>query len=418
MTSKQEALLKPSSTEEKVEEKYSHRRFGRKPTNEKENGIANKVAHGGFTAHGYSDFSSSRKAMLMSIAAFLLYTIIGTVVFANWVDGWSTVDALYYTVATFTTVGYGDLSPVTPGQRVFGIFFAIFGIIVLGNVALGIVFDQLINSFQKARKENANSTKRNLMNKFEQKSMSNSSMKNGLGSDDGKSEGKHPDSSSLRKEASPLKEEEKEQRLWLNSITNLVLVAVGIILPAVIIGIIEGWSVIDILYFASITATTIGYGDLSPQTLSTRLIAVFYLPFCISIMAKIFSDITTTFMEKRAQEAEEEFYDRKLTKDDLKAMDIAKNGDVSVGEFLEFMLVTMNKVDSEDIKELKDLYSALDTDADGSLTLNDLHQYAYGEDMYDDKEDEEGGNIQTLSARSPDKEGYIGGIAALWRKVH
>uniref|UniRef100_A0A7S3VE58 Potassium channel domain-containing protein n=1 Tax=Chaetoceros debilis TaxID=122233 RepID=A0A7S3VE58_9STRA len=308
MTSKQEALLKPSSTEEKVDEKYSHRRFGRKPTNEKENGIANKVAHGGFTAHGYSDFSSSRKAMLMSIAAFLLYTIIGTVVFANWVDGWSTVDALYYTVATFTTVGYGDISPVTPGQRVFGIFFAIFGIIVLGNVALGIVFDQLINSFQKARKENANSTKRNLMNKFEQKSMSNSSMKNGLGSDDGKSEGKHPNSSSLRKEASPLKEEEKEQRLWLNSITNLVLVAVGIILPAAIIGIIEGWPVIDILYFASITATTIGYGDLSPQTLSTRLIAAFYLPLCISIMAKIFSYITAKFMEKRAQEAEDTFY--------------------------------------------------------------------------------------------------------------
>uniref|UniRef100_A0A7S3QF86 Potassium channel domain-containing protein n=1 Tax=Chaetoceros debilis TaxID=122233 RepID=A0A7S3QF86_9STRA len=174
MTSKQEALLKPSSTEEKVDEKYSHRRFGRKPTNEKENGIANKVAHGGFTAHGYSDFSSSRKAMLMSIAAFLLYTIIGTVVFANWVDGWSTVDALYYTVATFTTVGYGDISPVTPGQRVFGIFFAIFGIIVLGNVALGIVFDQLINSFQKTQSDSKKSSQDKFMSKFDPESRRNS----------------------------------------------------------------------------------------------------------------------------------------------------------------------------------------------------------------------------------------------------
>jgi len=363
-------------------------------TNEKENGIANKVADG-FTSHGYSDFSSSRKAMLLSIAAFLLYTIIGTVVFTTWA-GWSTVDALYYTVATFTTVGYGDLSPVTPGQRVFGIFFAIFGIIVLGNVALGIVFDQLINTFQKTQTKSKKSNQDKFMSKFETVSRRNSLR----------------DSETSQSLSSSPKEKQK-QRLRV-IMTNLALITVGIILPAAIIGIIEGWSVIDILYFASITATTIGYGDLSPQTLSTRLIAVFYLPLCISIMAKIFSDITTIFMEKRAQEAEEKFYDRKLTKDDLKAMDIAKNGSVSVEEFLEFMLVTMNKVESEDIKELKDLYSALDTDADGSLTLNDLHQYAYGEDIYDDtsREDEEGGNIQALSARSPDKEGYVGGIAA------
>ena len=119
--------------------------------------------------------------------------------------------------------------------------------------------------------------------------------------------------------------------------TNLALITGGIIVPAIIIGIIEGWSVIDILYFASITARTIGYGDLSPHTLSTRLIAAFYLPLCISSMAKIFRDITAKFMEKRAQEAEDTFYNWKFTLDYLRSMDAGKeNGDgsVIVGEYL------------------------------------------------------------------------------------
>ena len=33
------------------------------------------------------------------------------------------------------------------------------------------------------------------------------------------------------------------------------------------------------------------------------------------------------------------------------------------------------------MKELRDLYNTLDTDADGSLTFNDLTQRAFGEDI-------------------------------------
>ena len=52
--------------------------------------------------------------------------------------------------------GYGDIYPVTQGQRVFGIFFGLFGILVLGNVAPGIVFGQLVNTFQKTQSDSKN----------------------------------------------------------------------------------------------------------------------------------------------------------------------------------------------------------------------------------------------------------------------
>ena len=39
-------------------------------------------------------------------------------------------------------------------------------------------------------------------------------------------------------------------------------------------GLIEGWSVSDSIYFAFISGLTIGYGDLAPQTLVTRALAI------------------------------------------------------------------------------------------------------------------------------------------------
>ena len=50
--------------------------------------------------------------------------IIGTAGYA-FLEGWSLLDALYATIITVTTVGYGDLSPVTVGGRIFAIFFAL-----------------------------------------------------------------------------------------------------------------------------------------------------------------------------------------------------------------------------------------------------------------------------------------------------
>jgi ion channel len=50
---------------------------------------------------------------------------------------------------------------------------------------------------------------------------------------------------------------------------------VGIIIAlGVVIGLIEGWSVQESIYFAFVSGLTIGYGDLAPKTLLTRMLAI------------------------------------------------------------------------------------------------------------------------------------------------
>ena len=51
----------------------------------------------------------------------------------------------------------------------------------------------------------------------------------------------------------------------------LLLLIVGL---GVVVGLREGWSLSDSVYFAFVSGLTIGYGDLAPKTLLTRVLAV------------------------------------------------------------------------------------------------------------------------------------------------
>ena len=41
------------------------------------------------------------------------------------------VDALFFSVVTMTTVGYGDLAPTSNGSRFFTCFYMLFGVVFI-----------------------------------------------------------------------------------------------------------------------------------------------------------------------------------------------------------------------------------------------------------------------------------------------
>ena len=52
---------------------------------------------------------------------------IGTLAY-HFIEGWSFIDSLYFSVITLTTVGYGDISPQTDIGKLFTIFYIIIGL--------------------------------------------------------------------------------------------------------------------------------------------------------------------------------------------------------------------------------------------------------------------------------------------------
>ncbi len=55
---------------------------------------------------------------------FIIVLLISATVFYSTVEQWSVVDALYFSVMTMATIGYGDLVPTTDVSKVFTIIFS------------------------------------------------------------------------------------------------------------------------------------------------------------------------------------------------------------------------------------------------------------------------------------------------------
>ena len=68
----------------------------------------------------------SRSVFIWAASALL----VGTLTY-HYLEGWSLLDALYFSVITLATVGYGDLTPTTPTAKIFTIIYVINGLSIL-----------------------------------------------------------------------------------------------------------------------------------------------------------------------------------------------------------------------------------------------------------------------------------------------
>lgn len=69
-------------------------------------------------------------AKLMSVT---LSTIVFGTVMYSYIEGWNWIDSLYFSVITLTTIGYGDVAPVTNAGKLFTIVYIIFGLGIILN---------------------------------------------------------------------------------------------------------------------------------------------------------------------------------------------------------------------------------------------------------------------------------------------
>jgi voltage-gated potassium channel len=76
-----------------------------------------------------------RDPQFRSLTFLVVITLVGGTVFYSTVEGWSIVDAFYFSVTTVTTVGLGDLSPTTTIGKLFTVIYIFAGLsLVLGFI--------------------------------------------------------------------------------------------------------------------------------------------------------------------------------------------------------------------------------------------------------------------------------------------
>ncbi len=81
----------------------------------------------------FADLAAGIRAALADKRAHTLLLLTSALIslasaFYAWVEGWSLLDAVYFSVTTIATVGLGDLAPRTDAGKIFTIFYIILGI--------------------------------------------------------------------------------------------------------------------------------------------------------------------------------------------------------------------------------------------------------------------------------------------------
>ncbi|MBO3699250.1 potassium channel family protein [Roseivirga sp. E12] len=79
---------------------------------------------------------------------------------------------------------------------------------------------------------------------------------------------------------------------------SLLLASVGIlVIGTVAYHYIEGWGWLDSLYFSTITLTTIGYGDFSPQTDLGKIFTVVYIAIGVGMVLTFLNTLYKHFRD-------------------------------------------------------------------------------------------------------------------------
>ncbi len=72
-------------------------------------------------------FRGQQTSVVLGISLLILWTFVGTLGFI-FIEGWSFLDAFYMTIITISTVGFGEIHPLSPQGRLFASFLIVTGI--------------------------------------------------------------------------------------------------------------------------------------------------------------------------------------------------------------------------------------------------------------------------------------------------
>jgi voltage-gated potassium channel len=63
-----------------------------------------------------------------ALVMLVFFTLLSGTIFYSLQEGWSVVDAFYFSATTLTTVGLGDLTPTTTYSKLFTVFYIFAGL--------------------------------------------------------------------------------------------------------------------------------------------------------------------------------------------------------------------------------------------------------------------------------------------------
>lgn len=320
----------------------------------------------------FAAFEDSMGALGLCALYFVSYVLLAIVMYSFVLEehSWTIVDSMYFAIVTFTTVGYGDLTPSTDTARLFTICFALFGIGILG-IFLGIVGHDLgelqSKALQNMQKQSTNQVLQDFVATTTRTETTQDEPPSPL----------EMDQNSTGSDSKPPSNHDNNNNSQKPMLLEIVSVLVSpllliLVVCSLVLGYCKGWTVARSLYFCFMSLTTVGYGDVTPETQLDRALAIVLLPVSVAVFGEILGQIAGIYIRRKNQAAERRFLHRSFTLCDMVAMDTDRDQAVSREEFLTFMLVALGKVDRESIDQIMEVFQRLDLDNSGEISKENL----------------------------------------------
>ena len=323
----------------------------------------------------------SQESSAAQVATILLfsYFTVGVLFFERNLD-WSFVDAFYFVTVTLGSVGFGDLVPQTDESKLFTAVYILVGLGVLGY-ALGAI----VNAFNTSKGDANQSAYDRLVGSLVQMP---STILSALVSKVG-----------IGKLFKPQEEVENDKlgvlgafmgnedpvAVQLAKITSSILAFVAF--GTVVFHSIENMSWVDAFYFAVVTSTTVGYGDITALDEVGKILLIPYIFGGLVLVSRSLGSLAAIPLEQnrklqqqmvREQDGEEldagELQDLKAAMNDLGLVRGAADS-CTLSDFTLAMLVRQEKVSVKDVIECVDVARTLDADGSGELDDEDVRLF-------------------------------------------
>lgn len=284
-----------------------------------------------------------------AFAATLLYLCVGLMYALGW-KRLGFTDATYFIVGTLLSVGYGDVTfDHDTFSLVFACFYLLWGLCLSAFVA-GVVFRIALSRW----------------NDRIERQIAESLLK----------------SASISNKSAVVWAALQDSFLKLFISILVIISAVAVLMSRV-----EGWTLPEAFYWAVVTVSTVGYGDLYVTTSIGKWIAICFVPVGVTLTACFFTTLASLpfYIEK----AEEEHsvlseWGRAITVNtfdiirksgQIKQLGLSNNEKVLTrNEYILWLLLQLGKVDISDIKHCGQAFDLVDTRHEQKLELSRIDE--------------------------------------------
>ena len=269
------------------------------------------------------------------------------------------VDTVYFIAITVTTVGYGDISPKTDEGKIFMLFFIIVGI-ALATVLISKITDLIVDAKERSEVRAQEKLDRSLENDLR-------ALSGSLGAT------MSAEDLARFKERAALEHQGVARG---HPVARVLFHPLGVITIVILIGaatfcsIEPGTSYLDGVWWAVVTSTTVGYGDILPTNDSSKIFAACYAFIVVGVMGWAVSQICASALDSKAHH-DGELRSFKLTASWL-AEQSGDKGYVDKFDFIRAMIIARGVMSAKEFDKIAARFSQLDVNGDGELDVADL----------------------------------------------